>query len=310
MRALIHLDIRKDVFEASANKDSRSIVRDFLSTTYLPTAIQIPREAFDGIMQIDRIHADDGNLQAIFDAIDKSLESQDNGDLALRTNTSNDLKNAVRVLSTIPKEPNQERSNALVNAAFSISCHVKEPSGTFVPGVVSIRENRVEVRFRHHNAKALEEATKQFVQDVWKAMGAKGPFAPFAKDATVAIREPFSLENVNVGTIHAPVSIMSRVRETILAHVPQASVCFASFLICAVFAVLSYKVVRDVKNEESVVRRAQLDPEQDNGELLILQWRQGWYDRLASTGFITFVYSFVELATHFVVLYRIPTIRW
>ena len=41
-----------------------------------------------------------------------------------------------------------------------------------------------------------------------------------------------------------------------------------------------------------------------------LQWKQGWYDRLATASLTTGVYSLIELLYYLQRIYRIPVINW
>ncbi len=295
MRSLIQLTIN---LESSANANGRQLVDQFLVTKkYLPTPIEISRGMYDRIMEIDEIQRNEQNLESIFQEI-ASAQASKPGDIAQANNAINDIKNAIRVLSSIPKEPNDERSNAVTNATFSISCQVKKPSSALVPGVVSIREGRVEVRFRHNNARTLEEATTQFVRDAWGQMGQTGLLEPFKDGETVAIREPFSTEDIYQGTICTPRNLRSRLRETVRSHLSEFVLFLLSVFFCAILFFLSRSILHQIEGPT------------DGISLPGLQWRQGWFDRLATAAFTTGVYSFVDLASYFFRVYNIPVIDW
>jgi hypothetical protein len=298
MRSRIQLEIR-DRYYDGISTTTESLVEGFLrEVKFLPTRLRLDKTLLDEIMKIEEFHRDEKNLQSLF-TYASGLYETTNLTLAQSTNTMTDVKNAIRVLASIPVEPNDERSNAVVNAVFSISCPVKRPSATVVPGVVSIRESRVEVRFRHQNARTLEEATTQFVRAAWKSMGPNGLFESFADGENVVIREPFSTENIYDGRICTPRSIRSRMRETIRDHVSEFVVFTLSVVMCAVLVVMSL----------SILKQIQILPDGGNARLSLL-WKQGWLDRLATAFFTSGVYSAVTLGFDFFKAYGIPVIDW
>lgn len=169
-----------------------------------------------------------------------------------------------------------------------------QPSPMTVHGVVSVRESRVEVRFRHHTALALEEATNKFVQDAWA-----GPFDPFEDREKVPIREPLSTDNIYLGTIRTPRGFWPRLKETVRHHSHEFIVLLLSVALCATTVVLSRSILHQIEN-----------PGLAKDALAELQWWQGWFDRLATAGLITGLYSFIELVYHFARIYKICIINW